>query len=61
VQAEQGVALGWYGLVDDLLASGGVVQALDITLESERGYWLRRGNRPSPPEVDLVAAWLTGA
>jgi putative choline sulfate-utilization transcription factor len=61
VQAEQGVALGWYGLVDDLLASGGVVQALDITLESERGYWLLRGNRPSPPEVDLVAAWLTGA
>jgi hypothetical protein len=55
------VALGWYGLVDDLLASGGVVQALDITLESERGYWLLRGNRPSPPEVDLVAAWLTGA
>lgn len=59
VQAEQGVALGWHGLVDDLLASGAVVQALDLTLETRRGYWLLRGNRPAPPEVDLVAAWLT--
>ena len=61
VQAEQGVALGWHGLVDDLLASGAVVPALDLVLESPRGYWLLRGNKPVPPEVDLVAQWLTAA
>ena len=61
VLAEQGVALGWYGLVDDLLASGAVVQACDTTLGSARGYWLLRRNVPLPPEVDLVAAWLTDA
>ncbi|MGF1627875.1 MAG: LysR substrate-binding domain-containing protein [Kiloniellaceae bacterium] len=59
VLAEQGVALGWYGLVDDLLASGAVVRACDTTLGSARGYWLLRRNTPLPPEVDLVAAWLT--
>ena len=61
VLAEQGVALGWYGLVDDLLASGAVVQACDATLGSARGYWLLRQDGPLPPEADLVAEWLTDA
>ena len=61
VLAEQGVALGWYGLVDDLLTSGAVVQACDCTLGSARGYWLlRRGKRLSP-EAELVVDWLAGA
>lgn len=58
VLAEQGVALGWYGLVDDLLASGAVVQACDCTLGSPRGYWLLRRKGNQRAEVDLVAAWL---
>lgn len=61
VQAEQGVALGWHGLVDDLLATGAVVPACDVTLDSERGYWLLRGGGAAAPEADLVAAWLAGA
>jgi DNA-binding transcriptional LysR family regulator len=58
VQAEQGVALGWYGLIDDLLASGVVVQAADCTLGSARGYWLLRRKGLRRPEVELVADWL---
>jgi len=58
VQAEQGVALGWHGLVDDLLASGAVVEACDATLGSSRGYWLLRPPGTPPAEVALVADWL---
>lgn len=61
VQAEQGVALGWYGLVDELLAAGALVQACPTTLTSGRGYWLLR-RRPAPsPEADRVARWLLGS
>ncbi|MGD1878581.1 MAG: LysR substrate-binding domain-containing protein [Kiloniellaceae bacterium] len=59
VLAEQGVALGWYGLVDDLLAAGTVVQACDCTLGSARGYWLLHRKGLRRPEVDLVADWLS--
>jgi len=62
VQAEQGVALGWYGLVDELLASGALVQACPTTLTSERGYWLQRqtsaSSPASSPEAERVAQWL---
>jgi DNA-binding transcriptional LysR family regulator len=58
VLAEQGVALGWYGLVDDLLATGAVVQACDCTLGSERGYWLLRRRGKLSPEAELVVDWL---
>lgn len=58
VLAEQGVALGWMGLVDDLLASGAVVRACDCTLGSPRGYWLLRRKGQQRAEVDLVAEWL---
>jgi putative choline sulfate-utilization transcription factor len=38
--SEQGVALGWDGLVDDMMASGALV-AVGPTVEAgERGYWL---------------------
>ncbi|WP_193368717.1 LysR substrate-binding domain-containing protein [Pelagibius marinus] len=59
VLAEQGVALGWYGLVDDLLATGAVVQACDCTLSSERGYWLLRRRGKLSPEAELVVDWLS--
>ncbi len=58
VLAEQGVAIGWYGLVGDLLASGAVVQACDCTLGSERGYWLLRRSGKLSPEAAVVAEWL---
>lgn len=58
VLAEQGVALGWYGLVDDLLATGAVVKACDCTLDSARGYWLLRRRGRLSPEAQLVVDWL---
>ncbi|HEY9548157.1 MAG TPA: LysR substrate-binding domain-containing protein [Kiloniellaceae bacterium] len=59
--AEQGVVLGWSGLLDNLLVSGTLVQACDATLGSHRGYWLLRPEGPVAPEVELVAGWLAGA
>ncbi|MFC6490753.1 LysR substrate-binding domain-containing protein [Nitratireductor sp. GCM10026969] len=56
-QSGQGVALGWRGLVDDLLAAGVLVPACDLTLETDRGYWLVQHKSP-PPETDLVARSL---
>ena len=56
--SDQGVALGWLGLVDDLLESGALVRACDLTLTSDRGYWLLRPSRPQAREVEVVAAWL---
>jgi len=61
VLAEQGVALGWAGLVDDLIASGALVQACDATLGSRRGYWLLRPDGALAPEVERVAGWLAGS
>lgn len=53
-QSGQGVALGWHGLVEELLANGTLVTACDVTLTSDRGYWLLQNPAP-PPEVNLVA------
>jgi putative choline sulfate-utilization transcription factor len=41
----QGVALGWRPLVDELLASGQLVAALDAPVETERGYFLVQPQR----------------
>lgn len=56
-QSGQGVALGWDGLVDDLLAAGVLVHACDMALETDRGYWLVQQASPSP-EVEQVAGSL---
>ncbi|MBV2143468.1 LysR family transcriptional regulator [Falsochrobactrum sp. TDYN1] len=38
--ADQGVALGWAGLIDGAIRRGQLVQACDMTLSSDKGYWL---------------------
>lgn len=38
--ADQGVALGWVGLIDGAVERGQLVPACDITLKSDKGYWL---------------------
>jgi putative choline sulfate-utilization transcription factor len=60
VLAEQGVALGWTGLVDDLLSSRALVPAFDATLGSRRGYWLLRPDGVLSPQAERVASWLAG-
>lgn len=39
--AHQGVALGWHGLIDGAVKRGQLVEACNVTLGSEKGYWLR--------------------
>lgn len=54
---EQGVALGWNGLVDDMI-SGGMLVAVGPTVEAAgRGYWLlaNRGDDAAPSKL---ADWL---
>lgn len=53
-QGGQGVAIGWLGLIDELLASGTIVQVCETTFDSDRGYWLSEKPSP-PPEVELVS------
>jgi putative choline sulfate-utilization transcription factor len=55
--AEQGVAIGWLGLVDPLLETGTLVRTGPILRSPHRGYWIL------PPaeatrETDQVCAWL---
>lgn len=38
--ADQGVALGWSGLIDGAVRRGQLVYACDISLTSDNGYWL---------------------
>lgn len=55
---EQGVAIGWMGLVEPLLASG-MLKIAGPTLEApDRGYWLLPP-RTRDAQSDLLAAWLT--
>jgi len=38
--ADQGIALGWAGLIDDAIVRGKLVHACNVTLTSTKGYWL---------------------
>lgn len=54
---EQGLALGWMGLVDPLLASG-ILAIAGPSLEApDRGYWLLQPKARSP-QSDQLGAWL---
>ncbi|MFC0246739.1 LysR substrate-binding domain-containing protein [Falsochrobactrum ovis] len=39
--AHQGIALGWDGLVDIAIRRGQLVEACDVKIASDKGYWLR--------------------
>lgn len=58
--AGQGVALGWLGLVDDLLGSGALVRAHPAVRESDCGYWLTEGPG-APAGAARAAAWIREA
>lgn len=53
----KGMALGWHGLMDPLLASGELVALGPVYVRREWGYSLHLGNRSSAPLRD-VAAWM---
>lgn len=55
--AEEGIALGWAGLVDDLLKAGLLTVAGPAQVRPDRGYWLvQPASRHA--HVDKLAAWL---
>jgi putative choline sulfate-utilization transcription factor len=56
---EQGLALGWMGLVDSLLASGILAVAGPAIEAPDRGYWLVQP-KARTPQSDQLAAWLVG-
>lgn len=55
----QGIALGWAPLVDELVASGQLVRCVDATVLTERGYFVvRPPSRPEAPAVGRFRRWL---
>ena len=54
--AGQGVALGWLGVVDQLLEANLLVVAGEVMAVQGRGYWLVPGS--SSEAVNLLATWL---
>lgn len=55
--SEQGVAIGWMGLVDSLLTARTLVTAGPMLEAPERGYWLLPPEAPSP-HAERLAEWL---
>jgi len=54
---EQGIAIGWMGLVDSLLASGMLVTAGPALEAADRGYWLIPP-REKTAETESLVEWL---
>ncbi|MCJ8144247.1 LysR substrate-binding domain-containing protein [Ancylobacter sp. A5.8] len=52
--ADQGVALGWAGLVDGALADGTLVAIGPALSRAESGYWLKPGHTLSEPARALI-------
>lgn len=55
----QGVALGWAPLVDELLATGQLVELFESPVVTERGYLLVT-QRSATPAVNAFRQWLLG-
>lgn len=55
--AEQGIALGWAGLVDDLVKSGLLMKAGATRTRAEHGYWLI-SSRPGETSAQKLTDWL---
>lgn len=55
--ADQGVALGWSGLIDAALADGTLVAVGPPLVNPDSGYWLVR-NEPLTAPAAALAAWI---
>lgn len=57
----QGIAIGWRYLVDDLLATGALVKAIDASVMTERGcYLLSAGDGSLSSEAKIFCDWIIG-
>lgn len=57
-QAGLGIALGWHGLIDDMLARGELVQALPHVATSNRGYYIRAAQDTPAAAARRVHDWI---
>ncbi len=55
--ADQGIALGWAGLIDSAVEDGTLVVVGPTLTRPDSGYWLKPGRNLSPPARDLIA-WI---
>ncbi len=56
--AGQGAALGWLGLIDDLLQKGSLVKLTDDLVASECGYIMSRAQPLGTKGPDLIYDWI---
>ena len=55
----QGIGLGWRGMVDDLLADGILVKPIDLSLTTDRGYYvLRQAGLRLSPDTKVLYDWV---
>lgn len=55
----RGIGLGWRPVIDDLLADGQIVPAIDTQLRTPRGYYATVStDRPLAPQAREVHRWL---
>ena len=55
----QGIGLGWQSLVDRLLVDGSLVKPIDMSLKTDRGYYvLRRANIRMSSETNVLFNWV---
>ena len=55
----QGIGLGWRSLVDGLLEDGSLVRPIDMSLRTDRGYYvLRRANIRMSSETNVLFDWV---
>lgn len=59
-QAGLGVALGWHGLIDDMLARGDLVPALPHVATSNRGYYIQAIQDAPSAAARRVHDWILG-
>lgn len=59
-QAGLGVALGWHGLIDDMLARGDLVPALPHVATSNRGYYIQAVQDAPSAAARRVHDWILG-
>ena len=55
----QGIGLGWGTLVDELLENGSLVRPIDMSLGTDRGYYvIRRANQRMSSNTHILFNWV---
>ena len=55
----QGIGLGWRSLVDRFLMDGSLAKPIDMSLQTDRGYYvLRRANIRMSSETNILFDWV---